>query len=304
MPRCAKSGSTLARVKNPCYAALTIILFLLLFPSITHAAPATQRAGGRLVQPEKRDVPGQKFAIGEGELYVPDFFKPGEKIDLAIWFLGAPWVVEQEFYEARKNAILFVASKQLMEANFPGPRHFDYLIGNIQIALKKKEITDKPIGKIALCSFSAGYSNVRQLLTFEEVRSRVSDLVLCDSLYAQHIAGPESELDDLQMKPFVEFAMLAAKGEKTFLFSQLYPTEAQYRRNTTTLTATYLIKAVGAKRIETKDRTSHGTPILYRADAKNFHVFGYAGMTNQDHFDHLYGMHDLLKRCSFENAKK
>jgi hypothetical protein len=287
---------------------LWITLTTLLLTATSFAAsPATTQSkeppGGRIIQPKKREVPGQRFAIGDGEMFVPDFFSPGEKTDVVLWFLGAPWVVEQEFYDAHKNAVLLVANDQLVKSNFPGPRHFSNLISNIQTALKKKSITDKPIGKVVICSFSGGYTVVRQLLTFEEIVPLISDVVLCDSLYANHTQGPESDIDDIHIGPFLAFARRAAAGEKTFLFSQLYPPEEKYRNNTTTLTAMYLIEHVGAKKVECKDKTSFGTPILYRADMNGFHVFGYAGMTNQDHFNHLYGMHDLFKLTSLKDAK-
>lgn len=267
-------------------------------------APTTEPRGGRTIAPEKRDVPGQRFAIAEGEVFVPDYFSPSEKTDVVVWFLGAPWVVEQEFYDAHKNAVLFVASPQTLQNNFPGPHQFRNLLGNIQLALKKKEIVDKPIGKVCLGSFSGGYTAVRQLLTFDEIVSLVTDVVLCDSLYAGHVAGPHSELDDMQVAPFLAYARRAAAGEKNLFFSQLYPPEEQYRENGTTLTATYLIEHVGAKKVPTTGKSSRGAAILYRADMNGFHVFGYAGMTNQDHADHLYAMHDLLKQTSLVDVKK
>ena len=284
--------------------AISLVVLLCLIGAAPATAPTTQPRGGRVVAPEKRDVPGQRFAIPEGEIFVPDFFKPTQQTDLVVWFLGAPWVVEQEFYDARKNAVLFVATNQTIQNSYPGPRHFEYLVANIQRALKKKDIVDKPIGKICLGSFSGGYTAVRQLLTFEEVTDRISDVVLCDSLYAKHVAGLDSELDDLQMQPFVAFARRAAAGEKNLFYSQLYPPEEQYRRNTTTLTAEYLIEHVGARKAACTQKTSLGTPILYRSDMNGFHVLGYSGMTNQDHFDHLYSMHDLLKQTSLKDAKK
>ena len=102
--------------------------------------PTTQPPGGSVIAPDKRDVPGVKFAIAEGEVYVPDFYKPGEQIDVVLWFTGAPWVVEQEFYDAHKNAILFVAYNRIVENNFPGPQFFKNLLGNLQIGLKKKGV--------------------------------------------------------------------------------------------------------------------------------------------------------------------
>jgi hypothetical protein len=270
-------------------------------------SPTTQPRGGSVIPPDKREVPGLKFAIAEGEIYVPTFYKPGKNIDVVVWFLGAPWVVEQEFYDAHKNAVLFVASPQTLQNNFPGPQYFRNLLGNVELGLQKKgvipEKTNVPFGKICLASFSNGYTAVRQILTFEDITAHVSDVVLCDSLYATRVAGANSELDDLQMAPFLDYARRAAAGEKNFLFSQLYPPEEQYRGNTTTQTALYLIHHVGAKIVQVDEKTSRGIPIVYRADMNGFHVCGYAGMTNQDHFEHLFCMHELLKRTSLDDAK-
>src|SRR4051812_13019544 len=68
--------------------------------------PTTEPRGGRIVTPEKVEVPGKRFAMAQGELFIPDFFKAGEKTDVVLWFQGAAWVVEQEFYAAHKNAVL------------------------------------------------------------------------------------------------------------------------------------------------------------------------------------------------------
>jgi len=48
---------------------------------------------------------------------------------------------------------------------------------------------------------------------------------------------------------------------------------------------------------------SAGARLLYRADAKNFHVLGYAGMLNQDHFNHFYASSDLLKMTSLPDIQ-
>jgi len=268
-------------------------------------APATQPRGGAVIAPDRRDVPGIKFAIAEGEFYVPDFYKPGDTVDVVIWFEGAPWVVEQEFYDAHKNAVLLVAAPQTLQNNFPGPQFFKNMLGNLQIGLQRKGVIQKqkPIGKICLASFSGGYTAVRQILTFEDVVPHISDVVLCDSLYCRRIGGENSQLDELQMAPFLDFARRAAAGEKNFFFSQLYPPEEKYRGNTTTETASYLITHVGAKKVECNEKTSRGTPIVYRAEMNGFHVYGYSGMTNQDHFEHLFSMHDLLKKTSLPDAK-
>ena len=84
---------------------LAILFFVNLATAAPTTAPATaptpQPRGGSVIAPDRRDVPGVKFAITQGEVYVPSFFKPSDHLDVVVWFLGQPWVVEQEFYERR-----------------------------------------------------------------------------------------------------------------------------------------------------------------------------------------------------------
>jgi hypothetical protein len=143
---------------------------------------------------------------------------------------------------------------------------------------------------------------LRAILRQPELAERVTDVVLADSLYAPRVPGKTNELDPAAMAPFLDFARRASEGKAGFWFSQLFPPEEKYRDNTTTLAAYYLTDHLGVKRRAAEGRSSRGTPILYRADKGNFHVLGYAGMTNQDHFDHFYGISDLLRETSLEEA--
>jgi hypothetical protein len=105
------------------------------------------------------------------------------------------------------------------------------------------------------------------------------------------------------MAPFLDYARRAANGQCVFLYSHLYPPEEQHRGNTTTLTASYLIDELDVPRREAATRNSRGEQLLYRADRNGFHVFGYAGMTTQDHFEHFYAASDLLKLTSLDDAQ-
>jgi len=147
---------------------------------------------------------------------------------------------------------------------------------------------------------------VRDLLRLEKVAARVGDVVLLDSLYAPRIGATKDQLDPAAMAPFLAFARKAAdaKGDATFLFSHLYPPEEQYRGNTTTLAASFLIDALNMERQDAAGvKNSRGAKLLYRADKGNCHILGYAGMTNQDHFDHFYASGDLLKLTSFQASR-
>ena len=266
----------------------TLVLLLLALQTTTKPS---SRPGGEIVPPPRRDVPGQRIKLEAGELFIPDFFKADKKADVVVHFLGAPWCVEQVFYDARKNAVLLAV---------PGaktPQDLDALLGEISKAV------GKPIGKICLSSFSGGYTAVRDLLCQPGVVQRVSDVVLLDSLYAPRVGENKDRLDPDAMKPFVDFARGATEGKSRFFFTQLYPPLEQHRGNTTTLAANFLIDALKLERKPASGSNSRGAKLLYRADQGGCHILGYSGMTNQDHFEHLYGAADVWKLTSLQDAR-
>jgi len=259
------------------------------------------------IPPPKRDVPGKRFTLSVGQLYVPDFFDPSltEKTEVVIFFHGAAWCSEQNFYDSRKNAILVSISSKNYSELFVDANSFSKLIEEITKTLTNEGITSKPIGKICLASFSGGYVAVREILKYKEFQNLITDVVLADSLYASRLEGKPNTIDPEAMKPFLEYAQRAASGECTFWFSQLYPPKKKHRNNTTTLTAFYLIEKIGAERTYPKSAySSRKAKILYRADKGNFHILGYSGMTIQDHFEHFYGISDLYKETSLTPARK
>jgi rhodanese-related sulfurtransferase len=158
------------------------------------------------------------------------------------------------------------------------------------------------IGRVCVASFSGGYVAVRSILRQPELTARISDVVLADSLYAPKVPGKTNELEPEAMAPFLDYAWNAAEGKGHFWFSQLYPPEEKYRDNTTTLAAYYLTDHLQVERRAAKGWNAAGATLLYRADKGNFHVLGYAGMLNQDHFNHFYGISDLFRETSLERV--
>jgi hypothetical protein len=127
---------------------------------------------------------------------------------------------------------------------------------------------------------------------------KVSSLILADSLYAGFTDTTRTILNEEQMSPFLKYAQDAAKGKKIFWFTQLYPPEEKYRDNTTTKTAKYLIERVIAKKVERHKTNKLGMVLLYSSDKKGFHIRGYSGMTNQDHFNHFYNLAEYYQKLS------
>jgi len=292
------------------YKAL-MVLFLIISQILGAKEPdkaqKPKKPSHQIIAPKRRNVPGKRFPLSLGELYVPDFFttQGQESTELVFFFHGAAWCAEQNFYDAKKNAVIV----SITVKNYGYPQVFKYpqalknLIEEISGILKENQISEKPVTKLCLASFSGGYSAIREILKHEETLPLVTDVVLADSLYAPRIKETDA-IDTDALAPFLRFCERAARGEVNFFFSQLYPPEEKHRNNTTTLTAAYLISQLGAEKKDTSTTNSIGMQLLYRADKGNFHVLGYSGMTMQDHLNHFYSLSELLAQTSLTPAKK
>jgi hypothetical protein len=264
-------------------------------PSTQPSSAPTTRPGGPIVPPARRDCPGKLIAIPAGQIFLPDYYEPAGQVDVVLWFLGASWCVNQEFYDTRKNAAIFVANRGTIDAGFHDEQSFDALLSEISNSL------GAPIGRIVVGSFSGGYVAVRDILKLKKHRDKIVDVVLADSLYPPRGVSDPLVLDEA-LAPFLDYARRAADGRCGFWFSQLYPPQEQFRTNGTTVSARWLIQRSGARLVPTREQ--HGKRLLlYRADLRGFHVMGFAGMTNQDHFEHLYNLHELLVETSLETAR-
>ena len=282
---------------------LYALCLALAVPATSPVTTPTSRPGGEIVPPARRDVPGKRIKLATGDLFVPDFFHASagdDKADVVVWFLGAPWCAQQVFYDAHKNAVLVALDPRVLQHGFHDPADWRRVIDETANALQSTGVSRGGVGKIVLASFSGGWTGVRDVLARDDLAKAVTDVVLLDSLYARDKST--NQIDQTSIAPFLRFAKRAAAGETTFVFTHLYPPEERYRGNTTTVCAAYLIDQLHVEKKPATGANSRGAKLLYRADEKNFHVLGYAGMTNQDHFDHFYGAADVLKLTSVSDA--
>jgi hypothetical protein len=280
-----------------------VVILLLCISAPAQTSPST-RPGGEITPPARRDVPGQRIQLATGELFIPDFFRaePNQPADIVVWFLGAPWCAQQVFYDARKNAVLFVVNPQMLKRGFHDPAEWRLARNEVANALRAAEATRSGVGKVVLTSFSGGWTGVRDVLARDDLAAAVSDVVLLDSLYARDRST--NQIDQTSIAPFVNFARRAAEGaDVRFIFTHLYPPLEEHRGNTTTVCASYLIDALKLDRKDASGTSSRGAKLLYRADRNNLHILGYSGMTNQDHFEHFYSAADALKMTSLGDAR-
>lgn len=260
------------------------------------------------IPPPLRDVPGRRVKLTTGVLFVPDFFDPaiGAGTEVVLYFHGAAPYAQMFFHDARRNAVLVAVSMPMdrYAAAFRSPDAVCNLLDETTRTLAREQITTRAVTRVCVASFSGGWDAVDAILRSDGLGRLLTDVVLADSLYPSRLKGKPDQIDPAAMEAVVRFAREAStpgSGE-TFWFSQLYPPEAKYRSNSTTLAADFLIKAAGLKRHAATGTSSRGAKVLYRAEKGGAHVLGYAGMTTQDHFEHLYGIADLLGQTSLTPA--
>lgn len=282
-----------------------LLLALLLVPLAAQAQQTTATARGP-IPPPRRDVPGQRFEIPLGQVYVPDFFDPAgtTSTDVLVFFHGAAWCAQQGFHDARRNAVLVTISLAMDEypRRFNDPQTLDEVLTATLHKLDENDITSAPLGRVALASFSGGYSAVREILRHGRHGHLICDVVLADSLYARRTPGTTDTLHEDDMAPFLAAARRAVEGGAGFQFTHLHPPKPEHRGNTTSLAAEYLIHRTGLRKIPFSGRTSRGARVAYVADKGNLRISGHEGMTTQDHFEHFYAIGDLFARTQLEGA--
>ena len=215
----------------------------------------------------------KRLTLNTGELFVPDFVHVDSRSNVVVWFLGASWCAsEQVFHDCHKNAALLVVNGKTLGHGFPESQNFSDLLDEVAGALKSAGMTDEGIGRIAIVSFSGGWTGSYSVLQHADLAKQVDNVVLLDSLYAWN--KKEAKIDEPTIKPFLDFARRASEGDATFVnfTAQLYPPEAKYRSNTTSVCATYLIDHLGLDRKDTTGTPTH-TPAskstFYRAEKGN-----------------------------------
>src|SRR6185503_10812897 len=151
---------------------------------------------------------------------------------------------------------------------------------------------------VDVASFSAGYGAVREIVKWPEYRQLIRRIVLCDSMYGSFAAGSTTRPAAEHIAPWVDFAKMAANGEKTFVLTYSQVPTSNYASSSQCAAA--LIEAVGAARVIVPRGSTPATldpefPLLTRADVRDFHVWGYDGADAQAHLTHVRHLADVWR---------
>jgi hypothetical protein len=230
-----------------------------------------------------------------GMVYVPKTFQPGPggTFDLVVHFHGTPGAVEKALETAGINAVLVIVNLGLgsgpYESRYQHKAALDAVVSVAARTLVKSHVmTDPHVGRIALSSWSAGYGAVWRLLMRPDVSARVDAVMLADGLHSAFMPQGYRTIDEAHIAAFQHFAELAAKGER--LMTVTHSGIETYKYASTTETARYLERSVGAEVVTTSEEGARRMKKTSHAEKGSFIVDGYAGENADAHCDHLLAL--------------
>ncbi len=241
-------------------------------------------------------------------LFLPDGWRDtitsAGTVKLTMHYHGAIWyVIEEHARRNAKNPILCFypgEGSNIYGRLYPTQEPFDEAITSVTVDLGRF-VPGTKIASIELESFSAGYGAVRRLLAFPEVVDKTEAVVLADSLYASAttdslgVRVPDPE----QMKPFIEYASLAAAGKKKMVVAHSQIPITSYC--STKETADAIITALQLDKTELTDLPPEAAargldfPLVSRADRGGLHIWGYAGDNKKVHMALARALADLWR---------
>lgn len=237
---------------------------------------------------------------GYHKLFVPDgYVHTGQAVDVLIHFHGDPQTVNNNAKYAGLNAVVVNVTYPGLSSAYQTPFSNPALLGNILTAARDqiRALSDfddnTTLGNQAVSSFSAGYAAVREILKpTQSYYSQIDGIMLADSLYASFTSSSDHTPLASQMVDFKRFALDAANGSKTFVFSHSQVPTFTYCR--TDECADSLVQHVAAS-WQAYAATGLGGMQFYRRSLKgNFAIYGATGTDGPAHSLHLQTMGQFL----------
>lgn len=256
---------------------------------------------------EKNEVPGQRFKLSLGELFIPeqwtsDSAKPDSSTsnakrttNLVLAFHCGNWI--PEIAVGQLKTPLPCISFQLGSGSGKCAQPFQHdpeLLKNLLTQAEDK--LSAHVDELILVGWSAGYGAVGELLKTDFSEQLCSSVLLIDGLHASYVDGKpgpqESKLVTDSLQPFLKFATKASKSEKRMilLHSEIFPGTFA----STTETADWLIKELQLKRTPVLKWGPMRTQQLGETHQGKLQIRAYAGNSAPDHVDLLHGMPEFL----------
>jgi len=214
----------------------------------------------------------------------------GGGFDMVIHLLGDD-PVRRELIESQQPFALYsltVAQNQSYAPLFTGSQLQASIVAGVEQALSKRLGKAAHMRHLAMSAWSAGFVGIEAALSQPSAKD-IDAVILVDGLHAPRNNEPAFKA---QMKPFVDFALRAAQGERSFFVSHSSIDPPDFA--STTECAHYLIASLGSRPRPVRRSDPFGLELVEFFQQGEFQVRGYAGNDRADHCAQLAVLRDAF----------
>jgi len=263
-------------------------------PAFQSSLSAAQRGG---VEPcAQQAVDTSAFddwtAVSRGKFIAPRGLSLDESggFDLIIHLLGDE-PIRRELVASQQPFALYsltLGPNQGYAPLFTGTQFQAAIVAGVEQALSKRLGKPAHVRHLALSAWSAGFVGIEAALA-QPAGKDIDAVILIDGLHAPRNNDPAFKA---QMKPFVDFAAQAARGERAFFVSHSSIDPPDFA--STTECAHYLISTLGGKPQPVRRTDPFGLELVEFYRKGEFQVRGYAGNDRADHCAQLAVLRDAF----------
>ncbi len=248
---------------------------LLAFQLVQAPSPMVENTRAHERQ-QQRAVPGERISTPLGSLLLPPGAKAGRKLPLVIHFHGVPWLAEQSVRQALPEAAVLAVQVGA------GSRVYDEAVRDPAILSQILTALGRPVERLYLSGFSAGYGAIRAILRQPENAARVDGVLLLDGIHSGYEDPQEARRPaSADLDSFLTFARAAQAKQKrlAILHSEVFP--GSYA--STTETTDWLLAQLGLRRRAVLQWGPLGMQIVSDTRAGRLRVLGFAGNSAPEH---------------------
>jgi len=210
--------------------------------------------------------------------------------DLVIHLLGDE-PVRRELILSGQPFVLYsltLGQNQSYAPLFTGTQFQASIVAGVEQALSKRLSKPAHVRHLAMSAWSAGFVGIEAALA-QPTSKDIDAVILIDGLHAPRNNEPAFKA---QLKPFVDFAALAARGERALFVTHSSIDPPDFA--STTECAHYLISTLGGKPEPVRREDAFGLELVEFYRNGEFQVRGYAGNDRADHCAQLAVLRDAF----------
>lgn len=263
-------------------------------PAFQSSLSPTQRGGIEPCATQATDTSAYEdwAAVGRGKFIAPRGLVLDEAggFDLIVHLLGdAP--IRRELVASQQPFALYsltLGANQGYAPLFTGTQFQAAIVAGVEQALSKRLGKPAHVKHLAMSAWSAGFVGIEAALA-QPAGKDIDAVILIDGLHAPRNNDPAFKA---QMKPFVDFAAQAARGERALFVSHSSIDPPDFA--STTECAHYLISTLGGKPQPVRRQDPFGLELVEFYRKGDFQVRGYAGNDRADHCAQLAVLRDAF----------